>query len=63
MDPSEQFGEVVWQDKNFVVRAKVDQMGSLHIVVHRRESIPGARGREIVPVGYITGITALDVHC
>lgn len=58
MEPSNQLGEVIWQDKNFVVRAQVDQMGSLHIVVHRKEF-----EREVVPVGYITGITALDVHC
>lgn len=58
MNPDEQFGEVVWQDANFVVRAQVDQMDSLHIVVHRKLD-----GREVIPVGYITGITALDVHC
>lgn len=57
MNPEDQFGEVVWQDKNFVMRAQVDQMDSLHVVVHRKVD-----GREVIPVGYIPGITTLDVH-
>lgn len=53
-----ELGDVIWVDANFVVRAQTDQMGSLHIVVHRKVD-----GKEQIPVGYITGITALDVHC
>lgn len=56
MNPDEQFGKVIWHDQNFVVRGQVDSMESLHIVVHRKVD-----GREVVPVGYVTGITALDI--
>lgn len=56
MEPDDQFGGVVWQDKNFVLRAQVDSMDSLHVVVHRKVD-----GREVVPVGYVTGITSLDI--
>jgi hypothetical protein len=50
----EMYGKKVHEDKEFVVRVKVDQQGKLKVYAHRVYN-----GTELLPHGYMLGINAL----